>query len=171
VHVFEHAQDNTYGMIFATRLEVNDPRFAHPTQADTPAFYATLATEAGRAFDVIGLHPRPPLPGQDTDTRDANIARAAERQEGDTMPALAMGDFNDVAWSRTTQRFMREGGFLDPRIGRGLFRSFPSKYLLLGWPLDHLVVSPDFTMGDVRILDHVGSDHRPLAARLCLRES
>ncbi len=169
-HVSERALDNTYGMIFASRLDVRDARFQHPTSADTPTFYATLSTREGRAFDYVGLHPRPPLPGQSTETRDANIARAAQRQAGDTMPAMAMGDFNDVSWSRTTQRFMSEGGFLDPRVGRGVYASFPAAYITVGWPLDHIFVTPAFTVGTVRILENVGSDHRALSTRLCLRE-
>ncbi len=168
-HVSQRALDNTYGMIFASRLKVRDAQFQHPTSADTPTLYATLTTRGGQSFDFVGLHPRPPLPGQDTETRDANIARAAQRQANDPTPALAMGDFNDVAWSRTTQRFMALGGYHDPRVGRGLYASFPSKYTLIGWPLDQIFVTPAFTVGAVRVLDDVGSDHRPLAVRLCLR--
>ncbi len=168
-HVSQRALDNRYGMIFASRLEVSDARFEHPTSADTPTFYATLATREGRKFGFVGLHPRPPLPGQDTEKRDASIARAAQRQKSDSMPGLAMGDFNDVVWSTTTQRFMSEGGYLDPRIGRGLYASFPAGQIVVGWPLDQIFVTSAFTVGAVRILENVGSDHRPLAVRLCLR--
>lgn len=168
-HVSRRPLDNTYGMIFASQLDVHDPHFEHPTSANTPTFYATLVLPGGRSFDFVGLHPRPPLPGQDTDKRDANIARAAQRQATDRTPALAMGDFNDVPWSRTTQRFISEGGYLDPRVGRGLYASFPAAHILLGWPLDQIFVTPDFTVGAVRVLENVGSDHRPLAMRLCLR--
>lgn len=117
-HVSPRALDNTYGMVFATRLDVDDAQFRHPTSADTPTFYATLTTQGGQSFDFVGLHPRPPLPGQDTDKRDASIARAARRQDHDLTPALAMGDFNDGAWSR------------------GLDAAFPASYTLAGWPLD-----------------------------------
>ncbi len=168
-HVSQRALDNTYGMIVASRLDVSDARFEHPTSANTPTFYATLTTSSGASFDFVGLHPRPPLPGQDTEQRDANIARAAQRQSNDLTPALAMGDFNDVGWSRTTSRFMSEGGYLDPRRGRGFYATFPSTHILFGWPLDQIFVTPEFTVGDVRVLAHVGSDHRPLAVRMCLR--
>lgn len=168
-HVSQRALDNTYGMIFASRLAVDAAHFEHPTSANTPTFYATVTTREGRSFDFVGLHPRPPLPGQDTDQRDASIARAAQRQAGDPAPGVAMGDFNDVAWSRTTQRFKSDGGYLDPRVGRGPYASFPARYTRVGWPLDQIFVTPAFTVGFVRILENVGSDHRPLAVRLCLR--
>ncbi len=168
-HVSQRAMDNTYGMIVASRLAAEGAHFEHPTSADTPTFYATLFTRGGGSFDFVALHPRPPLPGQDTEKRDANIARAAQRLAGDSTPGMAMGDFNDVAWSRTVERFVLEDGYLDPRIGRGTYASFPAKYAAIGWPLDQIFVTPAFTVGAVRVLENVGSDHRSLAVRLCLR--
>jgi hypothetical protein len=79
-----------------------------------------------------------------------------------------MGDFNDVAWSRTSQMFKRIGGYLDPRIGRGLYATFPANLPFLRWPLDHLFMSPDFTLVDMKVLENVGSDHLPVIAKVCL---
>ena len=161
--------DNTYGMLFATKLPVRSARVVNITDQNTPTIYARLVTRDGRPFDYIGLHPRPPFPGQDTARRDAKIERAALATGGDDhMPAMAMGDFNDVAWSHTTQLFKKVGGFLDPRIGRGSYPTFPADYAAVGWPLDQMFVSPDFTFRGLRVLENVGSDHRPLAAELCL---
>ena len=169
-HVMTEPLDNTYGMIFASQLTVREAHFERPTTANTPTLYATLVLRSGKSVAYVGLHPRPPLPGQDTEKRDANIARAAHRQANDPMPALAMGDFNDVAWSRTTQRFKAAGGYLDPRVGRGLYATFPASHILFGWPLDQIFVTPAFTVRYVRVLENVGSDHRPLAVRLCSRD-
>jgi len=159
---------NTYGMVFATNLPVRSAGTRNITDQDTPTLYARLATHDGKPFDYIGLHPRPPVPGQDTDLRDRKIERAALAIADHDIPKLAMGDFNDVAWSRTTQLFKQVGGFLDPRIGRGSYPSFPADYASLGWPLDQLFLSPGFTFRDLHILENVQSDHRPLAATVCL---
>ena len=159
---------NTYGMIFATRLPVGAARFANITDRDTPTLYARMRTRGGQPFDYIGLHPRPPLPDQDTGARDAKIERAALVVAHDRLPAMAMGDFNDVAWSHTTQLFKRAGGFVDPRVGRGSFATFPASYVAVGWPLDQLFVTPAFTFRRLRVLENVGSDHRPLSAEICL---
>ena len=35
------------------------------------------------------------------------------------------------------------------------------------WPLDHLFVSNDFQLVDLRVLGGVGSDHFPVTATLC----
>ena len=160
--------DNTYGMVFASKLPVTSAHTENVTDQDTPTVYVRLATRDGQPFDYVGLHPRPPVPGQDTDLRDRKIERAALRITGSQLPAMAMGDFNDVAWSRTTQLFKQVGGYLDPRIGRGTYPTFPAKYVAVGWPLDQMFVTPGFVLRSLRILENVGSDHRPLLANLCL---
>lgn len=159
--------DNTYGIMFASRLPMRDASIQDLAQKDTPSVFATL-TAGKREFKVIGLHPRPPVPGQDTEERDAEIVVAAKQSRDIGMPVLAVGDFNDVAWSDTTRLFMDIGSFLDPRIGRGTYATFPADKTWLGWPLDHLFVTEEFLLGEMRVGQSVGSDHRPVIARLCL---
>ncbi len=165
-HRLEQPIGNTYGMIFATRLPMRDGRIETIAQKDTPSVHAELT--AGDRFRVIALHPRPPVPGQDTEARDAEIAIAASRAARTKLPVLAIGDFNDVAWSHTSQLFKRVGGYLDARIGRGTFATFPARTPLLGWPLDHMFVTPEFKVHSLEVLEDVGSDHLPIHSRLCL---
>ncbi|WP_136942760.1 endonuclease/exonuclease/phosphatase family protein [Sphingomonas baiyangensis] len=158
--------DNTYGMILATRLPMTGGRTEIIAEPDTPSMHGTLT--AGLPFRLIALHPRPPHPGQDTEERDAEIAIAARRAARERLPVLAIGDFNDVAWSHTSQLFKRIGGYLDPRIGRGPFATFPADYPFLRWPLDHIFITPEFAVRSMAVLENVGSDHLPVHAELCI---
>lgn len=92
----ERPLSNTYGLMFATRLPMKDATIQDLAQKDTPSVFATLMV-GKREFRVIGLHPRPPTPGQDTEERDAEIVIAAKQSRNLDMPVLAIGDFNDVA--------------------------------------------------------------------------
>ncbi|MEM7687472.1 MAG: endonuclease/exonuclease/phosphatase family protein [Pseudomonadota bacterium] len=159
---------NKYGLAFATRLPVLKKSIQALAEHDTPSVFVTLKAE--RTFQIIGLHPRPPKPGQDTDERDAELVIAARYAQTQNMPVLALGDFNDVAWSDTSSLFKRLGGFLDPRIGRGVYATFPSNMTWLGWPLDHVFATPEFTLAELRVLENTGSDHRAILARLCLAD-
>lgn len=64
--------------------------------------------------------------------------------------------------------FKRIGGYLNPRIGRGIYATFPARVPLLAWPLDHLFMTAEFTVRSMRVMDDVGSDHRPIYSELCL---
>ena len=164
----ERPLENTYGMIFATNLEVEQARMVANTSSNTPTLYATLRMGDGARFELVGLHPRPPRPGENTKQRDANIARAGAMTPDGIGNVLAIGDFNDVPWSRTTERFREEGNFLDPRAGRGSFASFPADYSWLGWPLDQVMVKDGVKVERLEIGGDVGSDHLPLMARVCV---
>jgi endonuclease/exonuclease/phosphatase (EEP) superfamily protein YafD len=166
-HRMERPQDNTYGLLFATRLGMTAGEIAELVEPGIPSVFAQLAAE-GREFQYIGLHPRPPQPGRDTEERDVEIAVAARRAGEARLPTLAMGDFNDVAWSHTSHLFKRIGEYLDPRLGRGTYPTFPAAWPFIRWPLDHLFISREFAVSDMRVLEHVGSDHLPLIAGLCL---
>ncbi|KWV94438.1 endonuclease/exonuclease/phosphatase family protein [Erythrobacter sp. AP23] len=159
--------DNTYGIMFASKLPMANASIQDLAQKDTPSVFATLSV-GGHDFRMIGLHPRPPVPRQDTEERDAEIVMAAKQAQDLALPVLAIGDFNDVAWSDTTRLFKDIGGFLDPRIGRGTYATFPAGMVWLGWPLDHLFVTEEFLFSEMRVGESVGSDHRPVIARLCL---
>ena len=160
--------DNRYGMTFATNLEVDAAQMVANTNADTPTLYATLRMEDGARFEMIGLHPRPPLPGESTESRDENISNAGARTLNGLDNVLVMGDFNDVPWSHTTSKFKAEGNYRDPRAGRGSFATFPADYVTFGWPLDQLFVKNNVRLESFRVLEDVGADHLPLVADVCV---
>ncbi|CAM4114986.1 endonuclease/exonuclease/phosphatase family protein [Palleronia rufa] len=161
-------RENYYGMIFCTRLKVHELDIVYLSHDDTPTLFAELETPAGQVFRVVGLHPRPPVPGNDTDDRDAEILFAARFAKKDDVPLIAVGDFNDAAWSSSSRTFKRVGEYLDPRVGRGMVASFDANRRWLRVPIDQLYVTKEVAVSEFRRGPHVGSDHFPLIARIDL---
>lgn len=159
-------KDNHYGMIFATTLPVDDARIVELTAEETPSLFAQLTAPNGKTFRFVGLHPRPPVPGEDTDERDAKIYYAARFARTSQVPVVVTGDFNDVAWSDTSRTFKHVGQYLDPRIGRGFCSSFDAEKVYLRFPIDQLYVTQDIAVVALERLDYVGSDHFPMFARI-----
>lgn len=168
LHRFEAPLSNKYGLVFASRLPVSEGRMVNLTEPATPSFHGIVQTRAGRAFRLSALHPRPPHPGQDTEERDAEIAIAAMMTRDSGMPTFTVGDFNDVGWSETSQLFRRVGRYVDPRIGRGFYATFPASLPAFRWPLDHVFFTEEFGLYSLSTGDAVGSDHLPVRAEICL---
>lgn len=167
-HVRRHPQPEAFGLVFATRLPVLKSSVVENTHRDTPTVYATVKPEGSPPIEFIGLHPKPPLPGWNTEMRDRNIISAGI-QTPDRLPdAIVMGDFNDVPWSRTTTKFREMGEWRDPRIGRGTYPTFPTDMLLLGWPLDQLMLKGRLELTSFEVLPDNGSDHRAMLANFCI---
>lgn len=165
--VVRDPRDDFYGMVFATRLETAEAKVVRLTHDETPTLFAEIKAPNGREFVYIGLHPQPPTPdGADTDERDAQIAYAARFARRDDRPLVAMGDFNEAAWSLSAQEFRRVGGYVDPRRGRGFFSSFHAEHPLIRAPIDQVYVTADIAVVGIALGPRVGSDHFPLIARL-----
>ncbi len=166
-HVQRHPQPEAFGLVFATRLPVLKSNVVENTDRDTPTLYATVQPQGSLPVEFIGLHPKPPLPEWNTEMRDENIINAGI-QTPDRLPhAFVMGDFNDVPWSRTTTKFRKMGDWRDPRIGRGTYPSFPADKLLLGWPLDQLMLKGGLQLTSFEVMPDNGSDHRAMLANFC----
>lgn len=163
--------DNLYGMHLYSRLPLEDTSIKWLIQDDIPSIHTHVRLPSGEAIRLFAVHPRPPAPGESEKSlwRDAELLWVGKQIQQTPQPTLVVGDLNDVAWSRTTRRFCRVAGMLDPRRGRGMYSTFHAQYPMLRWPLDHIFVSEHFMLGRMCRLKGFGSDHFPILATLCYR--
>ncbi len=166
-HVAARPLDNYYGMVLRSRFALSEVRFRTLVQEGVPSLKVTVRFPDGRPFVFYGVHPPPP-PLQDTLQRDAELLIVGRQASNAGLPALVAGDLNDVGWSSTTRLLRRTTNLLDPRIGRGMFATFNANSRLMRWPLDHIFHTPEFALVDLHRGGHVGSDHLPIVADLCL---
>ena len=170
-HHVRQPQDNYYGMVLYSRLPFEGkPKVRFMVQDDIPSIHATLRLKDGQKIRLHAMHPRPPEPirNQDSAPRDAELVLigkeiAAEERH---VPTVVCGDLNDVAWSYTTQLFLRLSKLLDPRMGRGMYNSYSANSRIFRFPLDHVFHSNEFKLVDLRVCEHVGSDHFPMLIEL-----
>ncbi|CAN5203932.1 endonuclease/exonuclease/phosphatase family protein [soil metagenome] len=164
-------QDNTYGMGLFSRFPLHGAEILFLTETDVPSIATDIELPCGHEITCRFLHPRPPRFQQDTTNRDAELLTVGKELADHTSPCLVAGDLNDVAWSHTTRLFRRTSHLLDPRIGRGLFSTFSARSSLVRFPLDHLFHSQHLTLDRIERLPPTGSDHFPIAIKLCLESS
>ena len=169
-HHVRHPQDNWYGMVLYSKLELLEPRVDFLVQDDIPSIHTRLCLRSGVEVTLHGLHPRPPEPIRDqpSSPRDAELvlvgrAIAEEQRQG---PTIVAGDLNDVAWSPTSELFVRISKLLDPRAGRGFYNTYNANNPLFRYPLDHVFHSNHFKLVRIERLPHVGSDHFPILIEL-----
>lgn len=162
--------DNTYGMLLYSKLEMIEPRVKFLLEDSIPSIHTRMRMPSGKLIEMHFIHPTPPMPPHDeTSTdRDAQMMLVAKMAKNSPYPVIVAGDFNDVAWSESTSLFQNVSGLLDPRIGRGFYNTFSADSWIMRWPLDHLFVSEEFRLMELRLGDDVESDHFPLYVKLSL---
>ncbi len=163
-----HPLDNTYGLLLYSKLELVDPEVRFLLKPDVPSVRTGLRLRSGALVAFYGVHPEPPSPTEADSSapRDAELVLVAREVAAAQGPALVAGDLNDVAWSHTSRLFARISHLLDPRIGRGMFNTFHADHRMLRWPLDHVFVSSDCLLREIRRLPAFGSDHFPILIAL-----
>ncbi|HET9336578.1 MAG TPA: endonuclease/exonuclease/phosphatase family protein [Sphingomicrobium sp.] len=166
-HELSEPLSNTYGLILLSKLPI-EGRIAHLLQPGVPSAHVRVRLPGGEQVALHAVHPEPPLPGDDSGERDAELVMVGRQVRDEGRAAIVMGDLNDVGWSRTSRLFRRVAGMNDPRVGRGFYPTYNANYPLLRWPLDHAFVSPHFRLVEIHLLSDIGSDHLPIYFKLCL---
>jgi endonuclease/exonuclease/phosphatase (EEP) superfamily protein YafD len=161
---------NTYGMSLYSKLELVDSSLKYLIEDGIPSIHTKVKLRSGELVQLFGLHPEPPVPNENprSTERDAEILLIGKESKKLEIPVIVAGDLNDVAWSYTTELFLKVSGLLDPRRGRGFFNTFHVKYPLMRWPLDHVFCSKHFQLVELKRLPDMGSDHFPMFITLQL---
>ena len=156
--------ENTYGMHLYTRLPVEELKTQHLVAQDIPSIRARLLDQEGRLFTLYGVHPPPPSPTEEPTSleRDAELLAVAKEIRKRKESTLVAGDFNNVAWSRSSKLFKKMSQLIDPRVGRGLIPTFHTRYRLIRVPIDQLYHSSDVFVTRLSRGEDFGSDHYPL---------
>ncbi len=160
--------ENTYGMALYSKLELLNPQVKYMIEDTIPSIHSLIVLDSKDTVQLFAIHPAPPTPQHNPSSvdRDAEMMKVAKLSRNSRLPVIVLGDFNDVAWSETTELFQKVSGLLDLRKGRGLYSTYNAKSWIMRWPLDHVFTSADFRIGNVYRGEFIGSDHFPFYARL-----
>lgn len=152
--------DNFYGMHLYSKIPLKTGIVKYLVEKDIPSIHCEIQY-ASQYFNLIAIHPAPPSPteNQTSKERDAELMLVGKMCRQSVEATIVCGDLNDVVWSKNTRLFTKMTGYKNPRMGRGLFSSFHTKYWLLRYPLDHLFYSKDLYVPEIRRLARFGSDH------------
>jgi endonuclease/exonuclease/phosphatase (EEP) superfamily protein YafD len=155
---------NTYGMLFYSKLPFESKGFEYLIKNDIPSIAPIITLRNGAKVQCYFIHPRPPVPGESEDSqqRDSELMLTAKRVIASEYPVIVAGDLNDVGWSPSSILFQKNSQLLDPRIGRGIYATFNANYPMFRWPLDHIFISREFRIAALEKLGYTGSDHFPI---------
>lgn len=122
-----------------------------------PFLAFTVEVTGGGPLNVYAVHPNAPLKADLQRDRDAMIELLARTV---APPFVVAGDFNATPWCPVFSKLpgVRVGSAFDP--------TWLNRIPLLGLPIDHIMVSAGMRPSLYTVGPFLGSDHRPLLARI-----
>jgi endonuclease/exonuclease/phosphatase (EEP) superfamily protein YafD len=166
-HRVKHSQDNAYGVLLLSKLELRDADVRFLMDPDVPSIVARVALRSGDEIDFYAIHPRPPHAFQASTDRDAETPGGRAR---DPRARRAGGGRGRPERRRLVTRHPP----VPPaqRHARPAHRARPVRHLqrarcpLLRWPLDHIFFTEDFRVVCPERMGFIGSDHFPILVEL-----
>ena len=120
----------------------------------------------GEFIDIVAMHPMPPLSPLFHAIRDKKLRAAADAAAASRSPTVLIGDLNATPWSSAFSGLADRG----LRRATGVKPSWPAVASgMIGIPIDHVLVTPHWSLVDSRQGPSLGSDHLPVLAKIMLR--
>ncbi len=165
-YVAGKSREDSFGTLVYSRVPILD----HGTLSHDAAGRSSLRLVIdvqGTPVSVVCTHPKTPLIEGSFTLRNQQIDRVTELVATLPRPLVLVGDLNTTMWSPWFRRLCDRADLASVRGGVGVLGSWPAALPgFLRIPIDHVLVSPDVTVGGCRLGGAVGSDHLPLIVDL-----
>jgi endonuclease/exonuclease/phosphatase (EEP) superfamily protein YafD len=123
----------------------------------------------GQRLHFIGLHTNWPVLPALARARDRTLFAAAARARASELPLVVLGDLNATPDAPAFTKLLRNSGLRDSLDGRRWRPTWQAGFWPLAIRIDHVLVSKDVCVEHAEVGPDLGSDHRPVIARLRLR--
>ncbi len=163
---YEAPEQKSWGLALYSKYRLSDASLIRLRDDLPPIITATLQM-ADANYEVVLVHPYPPMNAKLTELRNAHLEEMARYIARSGRPALVLGDLNIAMWSPYYRDFVKKAGLTNARRGAGVQSTWPPSRVL-GVPIDHILHSDSITSSGFAVLPGAGSDHLPIAARVKL---
>ena len=160
-------REDPYGIGILSRWPLDDVMPADLAGDGLPSLVGRLDA-GGHGLQFLGLHTRWPMTPGLARARDAALREAARLVQGQNLPVVALGDLNLTPYSPVFAEFLQQAGLRDGMDGRQWRPTWLAGFWPLALPIDHVLVSPEVCVERAEVGPSIGSDHRPVIARLRL---
>ncbi len=164
-----------FGAAIYSRLPFEDDvrTDLHLAGVETPQMRAVVRI-GGRRVALYNIHLVPPYGLELTATTRHQLADLIEHLDAEPLPMILSGDFNFTDRSENAA-LLRAAGLTDTHrtAGWGRGSTWPVNGILRYLPglrLDHIYLSDSLTCAHSRTGEGIGSDHRPIVAKIGLAE-
>lgn len=169
-HQHALARDDPYGMAVLSRRPLESFDWVDLVGDGLPSVEGAVLVH-GRRVRFLGLHTHWPLTPGLARARDAALQRAARLAGEAAGPVVLLGDLNVTPDSPVFDRLLADSGLRDVLQGAPWRPTWAARAWPVALRIDHILVPPAVCVEYATVGPAIGSDHRPVLARLRLSSS
>jgi endonuclease/exonuclease/phosphatase (EEP) superfamily protein YafD len=156
---------DNFGIAFYSRLPGGMTGVLFQREHDVPGLSATIEV-AGRSISILDVHALPPIGKLMADHRNRHLQAIRDWFEGQTDPAILLGDLNLTMFSPEYRRFTEGLELHNARKGFGPVGTWPTWVPFARLPLDQCLIRGDIGVVSFAAGPDIGSDHLPIIVEL-----
>ncbi|MCM2311431.1 MAG: endonuclease/exonuclease/phosphatase family protein [Steroidobacteraceae bacterium] len=158
-------RDDPYGLAVLSRWPVESVTRIDLAGDGLPSV-AGVVDVGGQRIRFLGLHTHWPITPDLAAARDEALQGAAQLVLAADLPVVMLGDLNLTPDAPMFERLVGQAGLRDVMQGRGWQPTWRAGFWPLALRIDHILVSPGLCVEAAAVGPPIGSDHRPVVARL-----
>ena len=160
-------REDNFGIGVYSKLPIIMGSVKYFGSSGVPSIVLSLEAAKG-TLTLVAAHPVPPIGDDYFMSRNKQLSLIAQEAEKISGPFILAGDLNTTMWSSHYSQLEKNGKLRNVRRGFGINATWPSGFGVLGIPIDHVLISGDIRVVDLKVGASVGSDHLPLIVELSI---
>jgi len=161
-------REDPYGIAVLSRWPLESVSLVDLASDGLPSL-AGVVDVGGQRVQFLGLHTHWPITPGLARARDLALEGAGQLARTSELPVVLLGDLNLTPDAPAFHRLTGRAGLHDVMQGRGWQPTWRTSFWPLALRIDHVLVSPGLCVEHAEVGPSVGSDHRPVLARLRTR--
>jgi endonuclease/exonuclease/phosphatase (EEP) superfamily protein YafD len=164
---YAEAREGNFGIAVFSRMPLVSASHVDSPPLGFPTIIASVDV-GGELLQLVSTHPMIPVTAATYEARNQHLEHIASLLGERRGRKLLVGDLNMTMWDTNYSPFAARTGLINARQGYGVLASWPTWLPFAMIPIDHIMMSDDIGVEDIRRAGHIGSDHLPLIVRLSL---
>ncbi len=161
-------RNDPFGMAVISRLPMSQVQTVEDGDGDGLVHIDAQLHWNGQSIRLTAWHPMPPISQYDHTKRNHQLQSLAKAAKASGQPAIVAGDLNATPWSNAFSKLDQAG----LRRASGLTPTWPAiGHGWLGIPIDHVLVTSQWSVVERDVGPNLSSDHLPVFVRIALRKN